>query len=259
MIKNLRSLNLTLFFLGSSLSFLLPQSGHALEFGCMISPEDIPQVATRILKKVHDQKKPFPNTVNTQTFFQGNIHSPNSDPSNEPDGMDATFEGFFRPLDDLQYSFFALPFLEFQFTRQHDLVYICGHGDRDPKKTHLTLYVLSGYSLDPWSISTPFEDYFHPNEISFGSVQVEAIGIRDKVPLFPILERIPVLGQIVRIPDEILGKINNAFGEAITLPAGAHIQRMVLTTDYIELDSGFDPKNPDEATKFFRFDFGTQK
>lgn len=232
----------------------LPKA-NAEEYGCTLAPAEIPIKGTELLKQKRAQGKPFPNRKNVRTSMDLTFGKTADPVPTENNQVLGTYEGYLRPLEDMTYSYFGFPFLEFQLNRHRNLIYVCGHGDADPSRTHITLYVLSGYGMDPWRWSTPLEDYFHEPELEFSKVQVQFLGVRSKIPLFPILEQIPILGQIVQIPDTILDKLNTALGQALTATAGAHVQRVVLTTSYVELDSWFDPKDPEKADRFFRFDF----
>jgi|GEM_PF-3792568 len=225
---------------------------YALEFGCSVPPSEIPVLGTHLLKKIHSEGKSFPNVLNLQTQFHGRLSS-GSQVSSETSG---TLEGFYRPSQDAGSTYFMLPLLKFELTRAHSVVYICAHTDSDLQKEHITLYFLSGYGLNAHWFSNPFEDFLHPVEMSLSSLQVKffGVGLEDLI-LFPLLDLLPIIGHITTIPSEILENLNAALGDVLASSIGAQIQRIVITPEYLELNSDIDLDHLENASVFFRFSF----
>lgn len=227
-------------------------SAHALEFGCSVPPSEIPSLGTHLLKKLHSQGKSFPNMLNLQTEFHGKLSS-ESQRSAQTSG---TLEGFYRPSKDAGSTYFMVPILRFELTRAHSVVYICAHADSEPQHEHVTLYFLNGYGLNAHWFSNPFEDFFRPVEMALSSLQVKffGVGIEDLI-LFPLLDSLPIIGHITTIPSEILENLNATLGEFLAGSFGAQIQRVVITPEYLELNSDIDLYHPEAASVFFRFWF----
>lgn len=228
---------------------------YALEFGCSLMPSELAQVGTRILKKVHSVGKSFPDDLNLSTHLYARIHSAEEQKNSQ---VSSTVEGFYRTIRDEGYVYFAIPILRFELTREHSVVYLCAHADSDPQKTHITIYFLNGYGLDPLGWRSGWGDLLHPTQMKLSPIEVSLIAVGfDDWLLFPFLESIPILGRVTSIPTGILEELNLALGEFLTRPFGARVQRIILTPEYLQLDSDVDVKHPDQATVFFRFNFGT--
>jgi hypothetical protein len=231
------------------------QPAWALEWGCNLRPAMIPEVGSRLIRQYNERNLSFPNHVNLRTNVKVGFRSRGG--VAEKSVTSGTVEGFYRPAQNADYSYFALPIFNFQLNRDHDVVYLCAHDDPDPKKSHVTLYILQGYRLEPLDFTSQWQDLFNKAQMRAGSVKVKAIGMgmMDELNPFPLLDSIPLLSQIKDIPTQILESLNRAIGEFVALPMGAQIERVVLTSDYIELDTDVDLLHPEQARVFFRFDF----
>jgi hypothetical protein len=119
------------------------------------------------------------------------------------------------------------------------------------------MYVLNGYRLEPMGFASQWLDIFHGAKMEPASVKVKALGMgmMDTINPFPLLDSIPFVSQIKDIPSTILESLNRALAEFVALPMGAQIERVVLTSEYIELDTDVDLNHPEQARVFFRFDF----
>lgn len=226
------------------------RSSEALEYGCEIRPSAIEETGTQILKSFYKQGKVFPNSVILGTAVNARYRS---DPKVT---MDATIEGFYRPLQDEGYAYFVIPILSFALSRVHTVVYVCAHADPNPQFSHITVYFLNAYGLQPLSFSSTWQELVHPTKMERSSIEVKLLGVGlDDLVLFPFLDSIPILGRITSIPSTILGELNLALGDFLTRPWGAKIERIVITPEYLELDSEIDEEQPQDASVFFKFNF----
>lgn len=243
------------FFCLIGFTLIFSNTSYALEFGCSVMPSELAQLGTRILKKVHSERKPFPDDLNLSTHLLARVQSTDEQKNAK---VSSTVEGFYRPTRDEGYVYFAIPILRFELSRAHSVVYLCAHADLDPQKTHISIYFLNGYGLDPIGWRSGWGDLLHPTQMTLSPIEVGLIGVGfDDWLLFPFLESIPILGRVTSIPTGILEELNLALGEFFTRPFGGRIERIVLTPDYLQLDSDVDLNHPEKASVFFRFNFGT--
>ena len=131
---------------------LLGTQAHALDYGCQLKPDQINDVGTRMVKAYADKKQSVPDSLVITADFETVIGE------DKPYAM-GTLEGFYRPKDDDFYSLIPIPVLGISLSRTRNMVYLCAHYDADPAKTHVTVYMLRGFHLDPTSVSTAIGNF----------------------------------------------------------------------------------------------------
>ncbi len=256
-------------------------SASALEYGCHFKPSQIEQIAFNWIqghwKQLENQKKnssepriELPNSLGVNASFQS------------PGTLD--YEAFLRPRKTE--ALFFLGTFVVQLSREDNLVYVCLHEDvNDPDRSHLTIYFLKAYGIDPplqgkFSLdrlaNLPGNILFSPDGIFnlFGilgnkgpikpvSVTPVSVGI---TPTYWLTEKpnslvdgIPVLGSVLKVPGTALQLVGNILDTAKE-KLGAGAERMVITSKYYEFSTAVNLSHPSQSLVLFHKDFsGSEK
>lgn len=220
---------------------------YALEAGCKIQPRDLNKVATRAVKKFAAKGESLPDSLVITSEFSAVI---SSDPVTTDQKFFGTLEGFYRPLDDDYYSILPIPILGMHLSRARNVIYLCAHYDKDPKMTHLTLYAMEGFHLDPTSLQTIIGDTFSGPKLKVQPLPATIVGLSTFRKFFAkILRWFPLGDFSFKTIDALQRFIASILGDI----TGVGVERVVLTSEYVQVASGIDLNNPDKAmiTKTF--------
>lgn len=209
----------------------------ALEYGCSLNAKNINEVGTKIVRDLKEKKEALPENIPLQFDFDSEF-------TNKSIKMNGTMEGFFRPAEDDFYSIIPIPFIGFDISRDRVVIYACIHIDEDPSKTHLTLYFMRGYHIDPLSWSNFVGDLVNQPELKIRAVPASLIGISEfKKFLFRIFRYIP----FSNLPFDALGVIQRTIANTLGDLTGFGVERIEVTTDFIRISSGVNLDNPSEV------------
>lgn len=213
----------------------------ALEYGCRMKPNQLGEVATRTLVNFHNEKKSMPDSMLVTMDVDGEV-----DATGHPTQVDGygTVEGFYRPIEDDFYSVIPIPILGVALSRDRNIIYICAHYDSDPKKTHVTVYMMRGHHLDETKISTLVGDLIYDPKVKVMPLTASVLGVGKMRKTFLFwLNWIPLLDVTSDILDGLQRLLANALGDFV----GIGVERIVLTNDYVEISSRIDLDNPSKA------------
>jgi hypothetical protein len=219
--------------------------GHALhadQLGCQLTPKDINEQATDIVKMNYANKTQMPDNLILYTTARANFGG--------TDGIDfhLNAEGFLRPLSSESYVLFAPLFITVKLSRKSDVLYLCAHGDDEFIKTHATLYFLSGYGLERGGIKNGVSNLFHPPSLKISPLKISVFGLSQGIgEISSIFGHIPILNVLAALPLEILKDIQNDLEGAISEIGGLGVERIVLRADNIEIATGIDINDPTKA------------
>lgn len=217
---------------------------------CRVPPSQLDTKATLILKDFAETDGSLPDRM-----VVGNSVQVASDGDNQPAGIRALHEAFYRPLEDATYALLPLPIFGLEITRDRHLLYVCGKADTGRDIHELTVYFMKGYHLDPTSLGTIFGNIFNAAEIKVAPVSISAINLSQLNNGFlGIFRRIPLIGELMQIPQIPVAVIQGIAGRLTSDFAGLGVERIVLTEKYIELAVGVDLNNPTRARKIRRID-----
>ncbi len=239
----MKLLLISLFFIFST------ESAKAIEYGCQLRPGQLNEVATRMVKKMHQEKKSLPNALTITAEFSGEW---NSSTEETQDSFELTAEGFYRPDTDDYYAITPIPILGVTLSRDRDVVYICTHIDSDPRKTHFTAYMMRGYDLDPLRIGNIIGNIFSSTKLEVKPLATTLLGISSiRKKLLPWLKWIPLFEMSLQSLHELERLVFNALGDFTKIG----VERITLTANYIELASGVNLNEPSKAKYLRKIDF----
>lgn len=225
---------------------LLGTQAHALDYGCQLKPDQINDVGTRMVKAYADKKQSVPDSLVITADFETVIGE------DKPYAM-GTLEGFYRPKDDDFYSLIPIPVLGISLSRTRNMVYLCAHYDADPAKTHVTVYMLRGFHLDPTSVSTAIGNFANAPSLKIRPLTAALVDIsRIRKEFLTFLKWIPLLDVGLDATNGIQRILSNLLGDF----TGVGVERLTMTAEGVEIATGVILNNPKKAviTKFIPFE-----
>lgn len=213
---------------------------HALEHGCELHPSQLAEVATRVVKSYAAENKSVPDSLLIQSNVEGSF-------SNDGSDITASAEGFFRPSEDGYFSLWNLPLLGFELSRARNMIYICAHIDPDASKSHITVYFLRGYHVDPTRLSTIIGDILSEPKFEVRPIPMTAIGTGTvRNTLLKLLGSFP---EVIRKYSvlRLLGGVQRLFANVISDFSGIGVEKIEVTEDYFTISSKVNLNNPSEA------------
>ena len=222
-------------------------SAVALEYGCMLQPNQLNETGTRLVKKAHAQDRSLDDAIIVKSELTGKIKSFDNEKKNK---MNGTIEGFFRPQDDEYYSILPVPMFGVLLSRDRHVLYICAHVDDDPKKTHFTVYLMLGYDMDPNNWANFFGDLFAPTQLTVKPATLSVLGLSEirKKFLF-LVDWLPLFEFGFETVSAIQRLISNVIGDITEMG----IERITVTNEYVELAGGVNLDHPEKATLVKRY------
>lgn len=218
---------------------------QALEFGCQLKPSEINEVGTRMVKAWADRKQSVPESLPITVEF------PEAD--SEKQYAVGTLEGFYRPADDDFFSLIPIPVLGVSLSRERNMIYLCAHSDIDPAKTHITVYMLRGFYLDPTNLGNFAGNLAHGPSLKIKPLTAALVDIsRVRKEFLTFLKWIPLLDIGLNATNGIQRILSNILGDF----TGVGVERLTMTTKGVEIATGVILQNPGKAvlTKFIPFD-----
>lgn len=210
----------------------------ALEHGCSLQPKEINNLGTKLVEKIQQKKKSLPEIIPLQTDIEAEFNSIGGDK------FYGTIEGFFRPSEDDFVSLTPLPVLGFDVSKERIVVYACAHFDPNPKKTHLTLYFLRGYHMDPATFSNFFGDLINKPHMKIRPVPASLLGIGVIKKFFLRIFRFIPFSSIYFDTWSYLQRfLANALGDI----TGFGVERIEITEEYFKVSSGVNLDSPRES------------
>jgi hypothetical protein len=228
---------------------LIGFKAQALEFGCQLKPSEINDVGTRMVKAYSDKGQSVPDSLVIASEFEAEV---SSDPASNKYAM-GTLEGFYRPVDDDFYSLIPIPVLGVALSRDRNMVYLCAHFDKDPAKTHITVYMLRGFKLDPTTLSTVVGNAANGPSLKIRPLTAALVDItRIRKEFLSFLKWIPLLDVGLEATNGIQRILSNLLGDF----TGVGVERLTMTTEGVEIATGVILQNPGKAviTKFIPFE-----
>lgn len=219
---------------------------QALEFGCQLKPSDINSVGTRMVKAYADKRQSVPDSLVITSDFE-------SDFSSDGKTAEGTLEGFYRPVDDDFYSLIPIPVLGVALSRDRNMIYLCAHLDKDPAKTHVTVYMLRAYYLDPSTFSTVVGNATNGPSLKIRPLTAALVDItRIRKEFLSFLKWIPLLDVGLEATNGLQRILSNLLGDF----TGIGVERLTMTNEGIEIATGVILQNPSKSviTKFIPFE-----
>ncbi len=219
----------------------LPAMAYALEYGCQVPPKDLNAVGTRMVESFVKQKKSVPESlVITADFESTDIELEGSNSRQ----LKGTLEGFYRPATDDFYSLIPIPVLGIALSRERNMVYLCAHFDEDPAKTHVTVYMMRGYHLDPTSLKTAIGNTFSKPQLEVKPLTASLLGIsKIREDFLFLLKWLPFMEIGFDATNGIQRLLANILGDF----TGIGVERLTMTFDSVEIAAGVDLENPRKA------------
>lgn len=218
--------------------FFLALNSLALEHKCKLQPHQINGYGTGIVEKVAQKNISLPEAIPLQTEFEVDYDSLNGN------NVYGTFEGFYRPSEDDFLSLTELPVLGFDVSKERIIVYICANYDPNPKKTHLTIYFLRGYHIDPTTFSNFWGDMINKPHMKIRPVPASLLGISKIKKFFlKIFRFIPFSSVYFDTWSLVQRAIANLLGDV----TGFGVERIEATAEYVKVSSGVNLDSPRES------------
>lgn len=233
-------------------ALLLSQSGWCFETGCQLQPNQLNEYGSRITKSIAAMKTSFPKNVPLQSEFE-------FESKQGVKKFYGTFEGFFRPQNDDFFSVVPLPILGFDVTKDRIVLYVCAHYSDKKEESHLTIYFLRGYHLDPPKLSTFIGNWIYDPQLKIQPVPATLLGIGEiKMFFLQIFRYIP----FVDVYFETISLVQQFFANMLGDITGFGVERIELTQDFFRVSAGVDLESPRESRisktfKLKRPDLGT--
>lgn len=216
---------------------LIVNSARSLEKGCQLKPSQLNDFGTEITKIVDAQDRTLPAQIPIQSEFEIKYR-------NGVANYYGTFEGFFRPQEDNFFSVVPVPILGFDVTKERIVIYICAHYTEDPSESHMTVYFLRGYHIDPMNKRNFVGDLFFSPSLKVKPVPASLIGISEVRKFFlQIFRFIP----FVDLYFEAWSVAQSFFGNLLGDVTGFGVERIELTPSYFKVSSGVNLASPREA------------
>ncbi len=212
-------------------------SSNAFEYGCRLQPSDLNNYGTRVTSILAARKESLPKTIPLQSNFQlkskeGQAH------------YYGTFEGFFRPENDEFMSIIPVPILGFDISKDRIVLYVCAHYSTVPEESHLTVYFLRGYHIDPPKITNFVGDLFYSPSLKVKPVPATLLGIGEIKKLFiQVFRFIPFVDLYFETFSVVQAFFANMLGDV----TGFGVERIELTEKYVRVSSGVDLASPRNA------------
>ena len=217
-------------------NLVAPQS-NAFETGCSLQPKDLNSYATGITKILAARKEALPKTIPLQSDFQFSS-------KNGVTQFYGTFEGFFRPENDDFFSIIPIPILGFDITKDRVVLYVCAHYSSKKEDSHMTIYFLRGYHIDPPKLSNFVGDLFYDPQLKVKAVPATLLGIGEiKMFFIQIFRYIPFVDVYFETFSLVQRFLANTLGDV----TGFGVERIELTEKYVRVSSGVDLESPREA------------
>lgn len=210
----------------------------ALEYNCKLKPNEINSYGTSIVEKIAKKKMSLPENIPLQTEFEADFDSVNGSK------FYGTFEGFYRPSEDDFISLTELPVLGFDVSKERIIVYVCANFDPNPKKTHLTIYFLRGYHIDPTTFSNFWGDMLYKPHMKIRPVPASLLGI-SKIKMFflRIFRFIPFSSNFF----DTWSLLQRFIAESVGDITGFGVERIEITQEYFKVSSGVNLDSPRES------------
>tara|TARA_B110001454_G_scaffold219201_1_gene251906 strand:+ start:50115 stop:50942 length:828 start_codon:yes stop_codon:yes gene_type:complete len=225
------------FYLTIFAILFLCQYSFSFETGCSLQPSDLNDFGTKVTQKIAAMKTSLPKSIPLQSEFEYEIK----------DGQKkfyGTFEGFFRPQNDDFFSVIPLPILGFDVTKDRIVLYICAHYSDKKEESHLTIYFLRGYHLDPPKFGTLISSWIYDPQLKVKPVPATLLGIGEiKMFFIKIFRYIPFVDIYFETISMLQRFVANMLGDV----TGFGVERIELTEDFLRVSSGVDLKSPREA------------
>ncbi|MBL7544137.1 MAG: hypothetical protein JNL11_09985 [Bdellovibrionaceae bacterium] len=224
------------------IAFLL--LGHtvlAFENGCKYKPNQLNDYGTGITKIVSNEKRSLPDYIPIQSEFE-------IERTNGKTKFYGTYEAFLRPADDDFLSILPIPILGFDVSRERIVVYICAHYTEQPEDSHLTIYFLRGYHIDPPTINNFLGDWVSGPSLTVKPVPASLLGISEVQKFFlKIFRYIPFVDLYFETWSLLQRVVANALGDV----TGFGVERIELTPTSVRVASGVNLNSPRD-TRFSR-------
>lgn len=215
----------------------ITNSSFAFEYGCSLQPHELNAFGTKITSAVAKLKTSVPKNIPLQSEFEFETKQGEKK-------FYGTFEGFFRPQNDDFFSIIPVPILGFDVTKDRIVLYVCAHYSEKKEESHLTIYFLRGYHLDPPTFGTFFGNLIYDPQMKVKPVPATLLGIGEiKMFFLQIFRFIP----FVDIYFETFSLVQRFFANMLGDVTGFGVERIELTEDSLRVSSGVDLASPREA------------
>lgn len=216
---------------------IFSKSVMALEYGCSLKPHELNAFGTKITSAVAKMKTSVPKNIPIQSEFEFEIKQGQRK-------FYGTFEGFFRPQNDDFFSVVPVPILGFDVTKDRIVLYVCAHYSEKKEESHMTIYFLRGYHLDPPTFGTFLGNLIYDPQMKVKPVPASLLGIGEiKIFFLQIFRYIP----FVDIYFEALSLVQQFFANILGDVTGFGVERIELTEDFLRVAAGVNLTSPREV------------
>jgi hypothetical protein len=222
---------------------------NAFETGCQFQPNQLNDYGTGVTKIVSEKKIPLPDAIPIQSEFEMEY----------ADGKAkyvGTFEAFFRPTEDDFVSIIPVDVVGFDITRDRVVVYICANISENPADTHMTIYFLRGYHIDPpknwFSDLINLGDRLNKPSLKVKAVPASLLGLGGIRKFFlKIFRFFPFVDMYFETWSLVQQLLANALGDL----TGFGVERIEWNRQFLRISSGVNLDSPREAriAKTFKF------
>jgi hypothetical protein len=233
---------------------ILSMAQHCFSFetGCSLQPNELNDFGTEVTKKIAALGSSMPKNIPLQSEFE-------FESKHGVKKFYGTFEGFFRPQNDDFFSVIPLPILGFDVTKDRIVLYVCAHYSDKKEESHVTIYFLRGYHLDPPGLGTFVGNLIYDPQLKVKPVPATLLGIGEiKMFFIQIFRYIPFVDVYFETISLVQRFVANLLGDV----TGFGVERIELTENFFRVSSGVDLNSPREARisktfKLKRPDLGT--
>lgn len=216
---------------------VIASSSFGYEHGCSLQPRELNAFGTKVTSAVAKMKTSVPKNIPLQSEFEFETKQGEKK-------FYGTFEGFFRPQNDDFFSIIPVPILGFDVTKDRIVLYVCAHYSEKKEESHMTIYFLRGYHLDPPTFGTFFGNLVYDPQMKVKPVPATLLGIGEiKMFFLQIFRFIP----FVDIYFETFSLVQRFFANMLGDVTGFGVERIELTEDFLRVSSGVNLASPREA------------
>ncbi len=216
---------------------VIASSSFGYEHGCSLQPHELNAFGTKVTSAVAKMKTSVPKNIPLQSEFEFETKQGEKK-------FYGTFEGFFRPQNDDFFSIIPVPILGFDVNKDRIVLYVCAHYSEKKEESHMTIYFLRGYHLDPPTFGTFFGNLVYDPQMKVKPVPATLLGIGEiKMFFLQIFRFIP----FVDIYFETFSLVQRFFANMLGDVTGVGVERIELTEDSLRVSSGVNLASPREA------------
>lgn len=245
-------------------------SVYALPYGCQVMPAKAVSVVDQLIKGFYNRNEQdssadpsLPSNLPLNTNIDSVV-----DVNTGKSTQQIQYESVLRPKKSENFQLLNL--ILFKLERTRHLMYVCFNlNSLKPEESHLTIYFILAYGLEPNSFdrdnlsTAPGDWLFGPGGLLHSRNDSVAQITRIPVELSPLsaltdgvdnlTDNIPIFEEVFKIPGSLI-KFSGVLLARANEKLGAGVERIEVTSKYIEFANKVDLDHPEKAHILYRLD-----